>query len=71
MRQMSVASDDASRAQSYNIMLLEPNLKVLNVDECYLSNEDGCKMGVSIWADLWPLLWSGAAMNTDHVDHEH
>ena len=28
-------------------------------------------MGVSIWADMWPLLWSGAAMNTDHVDHEH
>ena len=26
-------------------------------------------LGVSIWADLWPLLWSGAAMNTDHVDH--
>ena len=33
--------------------------------------DEGFRTGVSIWADLWPLLWSGAAMNTDHVDHEH
>ena len=44
---------------------------VLGLFSCSVGQVAVLYVGVSIWADLWPLLWSCAAMNTDHVDHEH